>query len=445
MLIDLKSLPITRGGIDAALATEIRPWARKRLIAIRSLIEGQSQRAAARAARTNTDCVRVWIEQVRQGGCSGLLRRARTFRATPQQDRRAAREIEAILAREDRPWARKRLAAVHALLSGQTVQAASRAAGVAPANVHRWLKQFRRGGCSGLLRVDSASQPCHLRMTPEQIEATARQVDAALASEARPWARKRLLAVRAMLEGQSLAMAARTAGVSQPSVSHWFSQIRREGWTALLHNDAADIPYPLRMTKRDIATARQLIEAALARKPAQPFRKRLIAVRAMLEGQNLAAAARTTGATRTSIARWLDQVRQAGPAALLRDARFRSAPSLPLTPSSAQCPANPSSAGSPATRFILPITHAEIAAALASERRPAVRKRLLAVQRVLRGDSVTDAARATKTKPSTLLRWLRLVQQSGCQVLFRGAGEDIPRSVDVRDADAPLSSQLNSP
>lgn len=47
----------------------------------------------------------------------------------------------------------------------------------------------------------------------------------------------------------------------------------------------------------------------------------------------------------------------------------------------------------------------------------------------------------------TLLRWLRLVQQSGCQVLFRdasSAGEHILQRVDARDTDAPLSSSLNS-
>jgi transposase len=324
----MRSLPITRGEIDAALAAEFRLWARKRLIAIRALIEGQSQRAAARAARTDADSVRVWIEQVREGGCAGLLRRARTFRATPDQDLSAAREIKAALSHEDRPWAHCRLAAVHALLSGQSVQAASRAAGTAPANVHRWLKRLRSGGLSALLRNDNTGPVSALRMTKGDIAAARRQIEAALARKLPQPLRKRLIAIRAVLGGQSLAMAARTAGVSQPSVSRWFSQMRREGWRALLH-----------------------------------------------------------------------------------DARLRVA--------SVRSPANPGFAGSPATGFTLPITHAEIAAALASESRAAVRKRLLAVQRVLCGDNITDAARATKTKPSTLLRWLRLVQQSGCEVLLR--------------------------
>ena len=200
------SFPITEEELAAALVAERRPWARKRLIAIRALIEGQSRRAAARTARTSADSVRVWIEQVREGGFVGLLRRARTFRATPEQDRSVVSEIEAALAQEDRPWARNRLAAVHALLSGQSVQAVARAAGAAPTNVHRWLKLLRRGGCSALLRIDSSNQPCQLRMTTEQIEATVREIDAALAIEARAWARKRLMGVRAVLEGQSLGM-----------------------------------------------------------------------------------------------------------------------------------------------------------------------------------------------------------------------------------------------
>ena len=414
------SFPITEEELAAALAAERRPWARKRLIAIRAVLEGQSRRAAARTARTNADSVRVWIEQVREGGFAGLLRRARTFRATLEQDRMAVSEIETALAREDRPWARQRLAAVHALLSGQSVQAVARAAGTAPTNVHRWLKQLRRGGCSALLRIDSSNQPCQLRMMTKQIEATVREIDAALANEARAWARKRLIAVRAVLEGQSLGMAARNAQVSQRSVSHWFSQMRREGWAALLRNDAADLRSPLRMTKGDIAAARLQIDAALKHEPPRLLRKRLIAVKAVLEGQSLGAAARTTGATPTSVARWVDQVREGGAAALLRDARRRAAAPLPLTLALARDPADPAFAASPTTPFTLPISRTEVAAALASEKRPAIRKRLLAVQRVLCGDSVTDAARATKTKPSTLLRWLRLVQQSGCEVLFRG-------------------------
>ena len=206
--------------------------------------------------------------------------------------------------------------------------------------------------------------------------------------------------------------------------------MRREGWPALLRNDAADLRSPLRMTKGDIAAARQEIDAALKHEPPLLLRKRLIAVKAVLEGQSLAAAARTTGATPTSVARWVDQVREGGAAALLRDARRRAASPLPLTPPLARDPADPAFAGSPATPFTLPISRTDIAAALAWEKRPAARKRLLAVQRVLCGDSVTDAARATKMKPSTLLRWLRLVQQSGSEVLFRdGRGAAEPPQV----------------
>jgi len=62
-----------------------------------------------------------------------------------------------------------------------------------------------------------------------------------------------------------------------------------------------DDPYLLRMTARQTATALQNAEAALARERRASVRKRLIAVRAVIEGQSFTAAACGPAPSRTAL------------------------------------------------------------------------------------------------------------------------------------------------
>lgn len=74
------------------------------------------------------------------------------------------------------PWGRERLA--RAVLSGQTPEAAARAAGVCPRTARKWLRRFEAEGAAGL--VDRSSRPHRFRRpTPAativQVEALRRQ------------------------------------------------------------------------------------------------------------------------------------------------------------------------------------------------------------------------------------------------------------------------------
>ena len=59
-----------------------------------------------------------------------------------------------------------------------------------------------------------------------------------------------------------------------------------------------------------------------------------------------------------------------------------------------------------------------IKAALARERRPGVRRRLVAVGKILAGRSINEAARAAKATPGSVDRWLGQVRRSGFQSLL---------------------------
>jgi transposase len=56
------------------------------------------------------------------------------------------------------PFGREQM--VHAMLGGQTPQAAARAAGVSPRTAHKWLARFKSEGAAGL--ADRSSRPRRL-------------------------------------------------------------------------------------------------------------------------------------------------------------------------------------------------------------------------------------------------------------------------------------------
>jgi transposase len=66
----------------------------------------------------------------------------------------------------------------------------------------------------------------------------------------------------------------------------------------------------------------------------------------------------------------------------------------------------------------LGVSQDEVEAALARERRPGVRRRLVAVCKILEGKSIKQAARAAKATRRSVERWLRQVRQFGFQSLL---------------------------
>lgn len=66
----------------------------------------------------------------------------------------------------------------------------------------------------------------------------------------------------------------------------------------------------------------------------------------------------------------------------------------------------------------LSVSEDELNAALAGEGRRGVRRRLVAISRILAGQSIRQAARAAKATRGTVDRWLRQVRRSGLQSLL---------------------------
>lgn len=64
-------------------------------------------------------------------------------------------------------------------------------------------------------------------------------------------------------------------------------------------------------------------------------------------------------------------------------------------------------------RIPLGISREEIEIALAREKRPVVRKRLMAIAKVLAGKSIAQAARSAKVSYARVWWWLERVRQSG--------------------------------
>lgn len=64
------------------------------------------------------------------------------------------------------------------------------------------------------------------------------------------------------------------------------------------------------------------------------------------------------------------------------------------------------------------VSQGEVKAALARERRPGVRRRLVAIRRILAGSSIKQAAHAARATPGSVDRWLGQIQQSGFQSLL---------------------------
>jgi transposase-like protein len=147
----------------------------------------------------------------------------------------ARREVEAALAREHRPWAHVRFVALSALLSGQTLKAAARSAGVNPGTVSRWLRRLRQHGCDWLLRHPPVAARRLPTMDAQQVARVRRSINRMLMRNPKPCPRsqQRLRAVLLALSGE-VGTAADAAYVRPSSVRRWLSAVAQLGPAALL-------------------------------------------------------------------------------------------------------------------------------------------------------------------------------------------------------------------
>jgi transposase len=87
---------------------------------------------------------------------------------------------------------------------------------------------------------------------------------------------------------------------------------------------------------------------------------------------------------------------------------------------------------------LLTLTSHELDIALAQEKRARVRRRLLAVKKVLGGMSRKQAAKSVKAGIGSVDRWLRIARQLGCAVLVSD-GKELPRKRRMNRAEAALA------
>jgi transposase len=288
---DVRSLPIAPEEVQQALALEQDPMLRKRLLALQALFHGQSQEEAAAAAGATPGSLRLWLRLVRQGGLSTLLqhRKGKHPRALPAREIGVtSRQIDRLLAEEDRPRIRKRLIALRAVAVGTAVAAAAETAGAHPVVVAGWLRKIRPSDLAPLLDTRRVPPP----LTPEQAAAARTDLEEALAQPLAARVRRRFAAFRLALDGH-VEEAAAQAGVARRTVQKWLRRIRHHGMKRLLQ------PY-IRPANTFAADPRALRALAGKEKNAA-LRKRITALASIADGMPVDDAAIAAGLTPTTV------------------------------------------------------------------------------------------------------------------------------------------------
>jgi transposase len=148
-----------------------------------------------------------------------------------------------------------------------------------------------------------------------------------------------------------------------------------------------------------VSISRREVEAALRREPRERIRRRLVAIRAILQGKSKRQAYEAANATRGSLDRWLKQLREGGLQALVLERRAgrHATPSVEKPPRLPKVNADPK-------------TLRELAA---RERNPRIRKRMLALACVAEGTSPLTVAVKMKVAHSVVLERVRRFQEEG--------------------------------
>jgi transposase len=157
------------------------------------------------------------------------------------------------------------------------------------------------------------------------------------------------------------------------------------------------------------------VEAALAREHRSWVRKRLVAIGKILAGRSINQAAQAAKASGGSVERWIGQIQQSGFQSLLGDGRH-GRPKRWMKPSK------------------IAQTRRQIATALSGPLKPEVRARLIAVDTVLSGRRIEEAAASASVFPGTVRSWLRVVTYDGIAATlarWEGRGNLRPRQLDA--------------
>ncbi len=238
--IDLKSLGVTKTQFWALLKTERRKAVRKRLVAFRELLKGQSAAEAAMAAKVDPSSVTQWIRITQLHGLNALMRdeRRRRLPRAPMTNEaiQAARdEIHRALKRMPEWRLRLRLQAIDLALAGRLEEAAA-LAHVKTSTVQQWLDAIRRDG------IENALARWEQRARPRKLHADADMLLDAALSERNPRIRKRLLALACAAEGMSVDAASAKASLDRASVYMWLQRFQETGTVAICSQSQAPTP-----------------------------------------------------------------------------------------------------------------------------------------------------------------------------------------------------------
>lgn len=218
---------------------------RKRLAAVRAILDGKGVWEAAAIARATPASVRVWTKLFEDGGLEALLRdrrqgRYQQVKALAIERPKLAEQIKERIRREKRPWARGRLHAVRAALQGRTLNYAAGLADIHPSRVVAWLDWLERGGIDEVLAHTPGGEPKRAiakrdaaiaaqrtiaRRTAAQKARARRTIERMLSAKPPPSARtqQRLRAVIHALQG-SIEEAAAASYVSTSSLRRWLRE-----------------------------------------------------------------------------------------------------------------------------------------------------------------------------------------------------------------------------
>lgn len=216
-----------------------------------------------------------------------------------------AKELQEALAREQRPYVRKRLIALRALMVGATRAEAALRANSNADTVDGWLRMARRSGWRALMRVLPGTKPRKVK-DAAQVRA---QIQTLLTGALDASERVRLLAVDQVLAGASITATARQMGNAPASVGRWLRIVRRVGVTSLLTKKRPRE----RRVEADAAALRALAAGTRNRR----YAKALRAIAHLAEGETVWATAIKVDAAQQTIERRLEDFRKGGTQALM--------------------------------------------------------------------------------------------------------------------------------
>ena len=218
---------------------------------------------------------------------------------------------------------------------------------------------------------------------------TLHAVNAALAHETRRRVRRRLIAIGALLAGQSIQHAAATAKTTPKRLECWLQRARQEGFPSLLRNRRR--PSKRELNPAELHETRRAVAAALERPLRHQVRTRLAGVHMVLSGHAIEDAAARALVMPKTVQQWLRFVTSLGIDAALARWEARAQPKA-----------------RPHLLHADPVSLRELAA---KEKKQPRRKQMLALALVAEGMSPHAAALTAGANCGAVLRRIRRFQK----------------------------------